>query len=788
MVLVNVSLLLGMLGIGLPIVLHLTTRRQPQRQLFPAIRFLKARQQTNQRKLQWRQWLLLALRCLAIATLALALARPSTIAAAIGAWSVVGIAGFALLVLLLVTIAAAVQRRGAVLVGGLTAATTLLLLVTLWLLLQTSRNAVPRLMGDQEAPVAAAIVLDSAPRMDYRFENRTRLEVAQETAQSLLKQLPEGSEVAIVDTRPGTPIFALDRAAAAQAISRLQTGGAHESLPAVLSRVIPWIKNSTPVRREIYLLTDLTQGAWPTAAATETQRLLAESGDTQIQVIDVGVNEPRNAGIGELELSTEAIPRGGELTISATIESWNQSGTRTVELLVEEPDDRLPMLRDGKLIRPASVPRGRQDVDMQSSGAQGVEFRVRPSALGTQHGVLRLLGEDGLAIDDERFFTIEAAEPTRVLVVASPGVITRYFIEAIAPESFRESGQARFTCQEVPQSALDEQALRGYGVVCLLDPLPLTPDSWRRLWEHVRDGGALAIFLGHQAEAGGSFHDPLAQQLLGGKLSRQWRSSSGDLFLAPQQFTHPVTREFRSLATSIPWEQFPVYRHWELESDGASTVPQVILTYSNRRPALLETQVGRGRAITMTTPVSDPVRPRGRPSWNELPTAPEAWPFVMLMDQLVDYLAGERLAKLNYRAAELVTMPNPEPPFPSRYQLFAPTEESQELLARSGRVTLRSTDEPGHYYLRGLGAAGVTRGFSVNLDPAATNLTRLPREQLDDILGKNRYRLAVTRDEINREIGEARVGREFFPLLLVVLAGVLGLEHILANRFYGRSP
>ncbi|MFM9116604.1 MAG: hypothetical protein ACKOU6_10650, partial [Planctomycetota bacterium] len=124
----------------------------------------------------------------------------------------------------------------------------------------------------------------------------------------------------------------------------------------------------------------------------------------------------------------------------------------------------------------------------------------------------------------------------------------------------------------------------------------------------------------------------------------------------------------------------------------------------------------------------------------------------------------------------------------SRYQLFAPSEESQQVAARGGRVILRSTEEAGHYYLRGLGAVGVTRGFSVNLDPTATNLTRLPREKLDEILGANRYRLAVTRDEINREIGEARVGREFLPLLLVVVAGVLGLEHVLANRFYGPSP
>ena len=816
MVLVNVSLLLGLLGIGVPILLHLTTRRQPQRQVFPAIRFLKARQQTNQRRLQWRQWLLLALRCLAIAALALTLARPSTMAAAMSAWSVVGVAGCALITLALITIAAAIQKRGTGLIVGLGAATGLLLIVFGWLLVQTTRGTTPRLIGDQEAPVAAAIVIDSAPRMNYRFENRTRLEVAQEIAQSLLNQLPDGSEVAVVDSRPAGPVFAVDRAAAAQAISRIQTTGTSESMPAIMSRVLAWIKNVAPPRREVYLLTDLTQGAWPKTAAEETRQLLEQSADTQIQVIDVGIAEPRNAALGEPELSTESLPRGGELVVTTEVLSWNQSGTRTVELFLEEPDEKLPLLRDGKLLRPEAVTRGRQDVQLVPGMAQRVEFRLRTNHTGTQHGALRLLGEDGLGSDDERFFSIETAEPTRLLVAAPPDVVTRYLVEAISPAAFRESGQARFTCQEVPQATLDQQNLRGYGIVCLLDPMPLTPESWRRLSEYVREGGALAIFLGHNATADGSFHDPLAQQLLGGKLSRQWRSGTGDLFLNPLQFTHPVLRDFRGLATSVPWDQFPVYRHWELELPGLgaaeqpdaapaddrattaarvdasetaadSATAQVILSFSNRRPALLETKVGRGRVVTMTTPISDPVRPRGRPSWNELPTAPEAWPFVMLMDQLIVYLAGDQQAKLNYRVAEPVWLPNPEPTFPSRYQLFSPNSETQDLAARTGRIQVRATVDPGHYYLRGLGAAPVTRGFSVNLAPSGTDLTRVSREALNEILGEDRYRLAVTRAEITREIGEARVGREFFPLLLVVLAGVLGLEHLLANRFYGRS-
>ena len=61
---------------GIPILLHLILRQKPKSIPFPAFRFLVARHQTNQRKLQLRHWLLLALRIMLIAGIILALARP----------------------------------------------------------------------------------------------------------------------------------------------------------------------------------------------------------------------------------------------------------------------------------------------------------------------------------------------------------------------------------------------------------------------------------------------------------------------------------------------------------------------------------------------------------------------------------------------------------------------------------------------------------------------------------------------------------------------------------------
>src|SRR5262245_9058447 len=73
----NPWLLLGAAFIGVPIVLHLIMRRQPRHYVFPAVRFIKQREQANRHRLQFRHLLLLVARCLALVLLVVALARPS---------------------------------------------------------------------------------------------------------------------------------------------------------------------------------------------------------------------------------------------------------------------------------------------------------------------------------------------------------------------------------------------------------------------------------------------------------------------------------------------------------------------------------------------------------------------------------------------------------------------------------------------------------------------------------------------------------------------------------------
>jgi hypothetical protein len=85
------------------------------------------------------------------------------------------------------------------------------------------------------------------------------------------------------------------------------------------------------------------------------------------------------------------------------------------------------------------------------------------------------------------------------------------------------------------------------------------------------------------------------------------------------------------------------------------------------------------------------------------------------------------------------------------------------------------------------GETGFNAGFSVNLPLAATQLERISEPELKEWFGDFKFRLAREREQIEREVSTNRVGHELFPLLIALVAVLLGLEHVLANRFYRQS-
>jgi hypothetical protein len=73
----NPLFLFGLLAAAIPVVIHLFTRRRPRERPFPSLEFLAEVNQSEIRRLRLKHWVLLLLRTLAVAAIALAMARPA---------------------------------------------------------------------------------------------------------------------------------------------------------------------------------------------------------------------------------------------------------------------------------------------------------------------------------------------------------------------------------------------------------------------------------------------------------------------------------------------------------------------------------------------------------------------------------------------------------------------------------------------------------------------------------------------------------------------------------------
>lgn len=625
-------------------------------------------------------------------------------------------------------------------------------------------------LADGEGPVAAALVFDTAPRMALREANETRLVRAGQLARVLLAKLPEGSTVAVLDTSGGAAAFSPSVAAASARIDRL-AAAAGGSLPTAIAEARRLLAGSELTRKELSVFTDSSHGAWDNAAPQPEPT----AGEPAVLFVDVGASAPRNFAIDALDLSGERISAGTSLAVTASASRSGPDATRAVAVEV--------LGRDGEYVR-----RGVKPVEWTASAPVQIDFDVAGLEPGTRQGRVVIEGSDDLEADDVRYFTIEVGAPAKVIVAAPrPAARTAAFIaQAIAPRLLVKSGKSRFEPEVVDIDSLGTVSWDAAQGIVLLDPPPLPPQVWESLERWVAGGRGLVIWLGPRAGSPERFNTDASRRVLGGDLVRVWRSRESN-YLAPATLDHPIFAAFRRVGDAVPWQDYPVTRHWELRAaepaaDGGGAAAIVVAAYRNGLPAVIEHRVGGGSVVLVTTPVSQSAN--DPEAWNTLATGFEPWPFVILANETLlhavdtsdnrNLLAGSaavlHIERRDVPAAVVST--------PSGDDFPAAVDQKR------GTITVTATEVPGNYTVRAGGdIGGVAKGFSVNLAPPATDFARLSDDSLAAVLGPG-HRLARSEDQIVRDVNRERVGSELYPWVIVLVALAMAADWIAANRFY----
>jgi hypothetical protein len=630
-------------------------------------------------------------------------------------------------------------------------------------------------LADGEGPVAAVFVFDNAPRMLLREANRTRLEQAAAMAKVLFDKLPPTSKVAVLDTSGNAAAFSPTIAAAAARVDRLAAATPVVSLADAMREGLRLLDTSGLARHEMYVFTDCSRGAWEGASPLE---VTASHPDASVLYVDVGAQGAQNFSLDAVDLANDLVAAGTPLTLSVVGSRTGPDATRAVAVEL--------LAADGHYARRAIKP-----VNWKQGSPVEVAFEVAGLEPGVRQGRVVIDGSDDLEADDVRYFTVQVGAPARVLVAApAPAERTAFLVsQAIAPVALRKAGKARFDPAVIDVERLDGTPWDGVKGIVLVDPPPLPAASWEQLAQWVASGGGLVVWLGPRAGDAARFNAPAAEKLLGGRIKRVWRSPDGGNFLAPESLDHPILAPFRRVGDAVPWQDFPVQRHWEFEpvedvaaADGAAAGAIAVAAYRNGLPAILEYRLGAGTVITVTTPVSQSANDPD--AWNTLATGFEPWPFVMLANETLLH-AIDTADDRNIIAGRPAVLHMERRDLPAA---FVRTPAGDDFPAavdpKRGTITVTATQVPGNYAIRSGGeAAGLAKGFSANLDAAATDTARLGNDSLAAIFGAD-HRLARSERELVRDVNLERIGAELFGWLIILAAVAMAGDWIMANRFY----
>jgi hypothetical protein len=809
MTFLHASLLVGGLAAIVPILLHMLGRRQPKPIIFPAIRFVRQTAITAQRGWSIKRWLLLALRVLMVVLLAIALASPRVHSNMFATYVLVGLLGLLAILATAVALTSYGSRKSVATTASAAAIAVILWGVSgTWLGLVVAGGqsvAIPSASG----PISVAVVIDTSPTMGYKYHNVTRLEAAKEMATWLMDRLPVGSQIAIVNNDIGVRLNQ-DRVSANRQLDRTIVEGKATNLIQRVSASIDVLRKSELERREIYVLTDLSIPGWREAESSDLPTKLerneegkgVEGENILVQIIDVSVPiaEVRNWSLSNFKLSQQSTTPGAQVTISAEVQSAKGSGDSpplTIELF-SETVDRSAQDRDGKIVVPAARRVNTQSIAVQDGGSIPIQMTLKDLVEGTNHAELRLSFPDPLECDNIVYLSIDARTQGQTLVICDDRTDARNVGYAIDPPSndspvFQElikddqASPPPAAMYKLGTSAESEGIdLSRFSSIVLYNPGIISAKFVDDLDKWVEQGGGLLIVLASSFDSPESLmSSPIAKLLPGKTKGISSHAAKDRVSLAPSASNHPIWSIFEMQIKEVPWTKYLVFRHWDIEDLADGSLVLMRFTGSEL-PAIVEQVRKQGRIVTFTLPYLEPdSHDTSDKRWSQLM---DDWPGFVLFQGAIRYLAAWNKQQLNYYVDEPAALENNISQFPQIYKMFSPQGEETRAESSEESLVYTFTRFPGQYRLKGNRPQGpIVRGFSVNVDRKDVSLERMHPAMLDKAIGKDLYRIAKDREDVQSSLGEGRYGRDLSPFLLMVFVMMLMAEQTMSSRFYAQT-
>jgi hypothetical protein len=581
-------------------------------------------------------------------------------------------------------------------------------------------------LGSDSRTKAVVVLVDRSLSMGYEGVWPRALD----SAKAVIGRLGTGDRVAVVaydDAADVLQRLTTDKAAAQGALVRL-----------------------APVRR----------GTRLAPALRVARQLLLDAPFAAAEIVVISDLQRASAqGIAGVELPAGVHVRG--LAVGAP--AWVNSAVRTVEAKRVQSGERTMLAVKARVqshgltaARPVAatlVVNGREAATQQAvlsvSGESVVTFAPVPAPDGTV-SVRVALPPDALAADDSLVAVVPRDDALRVALVAPDGGETMFLERALA------IGQApAVTIDRVTSAPASADALARTGVVLFWDVAP-APSAALDAW--LQKGGGVVVVAGPRLAARRGDLPAYLPVKAGGLADRV---SNGGGALRDLRREHPLFAPFRDAPEAL--RSTRVWRYARLD---AKPTADVLARFDDGVPAVMETRLGEGRAVTISLPLDN----RG----GDFPLQPTFLPFVR---QLMLHTSGRDATPLWHLTGESWIVPTSIPdavvttPTGALLRPRADSSGNAVPLLDGGLYTAyreRATGEP----------AAV---LAVNVAPSESELTPIDTTEL--LLGVRTAAAPDSARASNAVESPEELERRQNPwrVLLMIAAAVLLLETILAT-------
>jgi len=747
------TMLLGLLGLALPVIVHLIARHKFPVLDVPSIRLLRHERRDNAFAARLVDPWQLLMRLLVLALLALAMSR----------------------------------------------------LFSSWLSAKTApRNLV--VVMDCSASMRMAMI-----DPDEQTPT-TPMDLAKRIAQQLLSEIAMAGRCALVlagDEVRAASAFSPDPGPALQVLETLETSdGAGPGLIAAIAQGVEMVRGRREVCSQVVVLTDRGVSAFETRNQQDLERIESAQHSMgeklEIVVVDVGTGEAENLAITDASLRGRQARIGDDAHVLARVRNCGTKpqsarlaltvpGTQDAPFrdLTVEPDEEVVVDLTTRVSRTARTFAGLR-LAIQDAFAHDNEFSVpfnvaHPRRVLLVNGARDAMGE--VSVESAQLATLGGGQAESQDEEVIDGARILQFVLNPGRELGLSFGTGIEAVQITPD-ALPAQTLSKYQLIILYDVSKLQEGPLRDLTTFVREGRALLIVCSgalNPMEFNGTFaasgpdRVPLSPVQIG-----------NDLTLEP-----PVSIRTDATGAANPWlSPFRDRRRGDLaivrfrrlrEVRGLAADGKVLLQSDRGHVLAVESTLEEGRVVVLTFGVE---LGRGNLAMTKV--------FPFLTWRLVDYLTG-RLRTVPPDAL-VASTPSALDVSDSAFRFLnelelapKPGSDPQEkaeptpLRIDEQKTALVSGLPVGHYWLqkpskKGLSlGVGYRRPIAVNHDPRESNVRRVKETELLSVLGE-RARLATPSEAAELAPRGTEVWRLVIGLLIVaylaeaITAYVLGIR------------